>query len=66
VKRELAIAQARRERNETQATESKQVEDALRLSEAKFSTAFRVSPDAIAINRLTDGLYLEVNEGLRL
>ncbi|MDR3580496.1 MAG: PAS domain S-box protein [Oryzomonas sp.] len=35
----------------------------LRLSEEKFSTSFRVSPDSININRLSDGMYLEVNEG---
>jgi PAS domain S-box-containing protein len=38
-------------------------EDALRLSEEKFSTAFRTSPDAVVITRLSDGLYLDVNEG---
>jgi len=35
----------------------------LRLSEEKFSTAFRISPDSININQLSDGKYLEVNEG---
>jgi len=35
----------------------------LRISEEKFSTAFRVSPDAIAINRIESGTYLEINEG---
>jgi two-component system, cell cycle sensor histidine kinase and response regulator CckA len=35
----------------------------LRLSQELFSTAFRVSPDAINITRLRDGIYLEVNEG---
>ena len=35
----------------------------LRLSEKKFATAFRVSPDAISINRVDDGVYLETNEG---
>jgi PAS domain S-box-containing protein len=38
-------------------------EEKLRLSEEKFSTAFRVSPDAINITRLNDGMYMEVNEG---
>ena len=36
---------------------------ALHLSEEKFSTAFRISPDSININRLKDGLYIEINEG---
>ncbi|PSB43844.1 protein kinase domain-containing protein [Chamaesiphon polymorphus] len=39
-----------------------QVEDALRVSETKFSTAFRSSPDAIAISTLDDGTYLEIND----
>ncbi|NVN92967.1 MAG: PAS domain S-box protein [Desulfuromonadales bacterium] len=33
-------------------TERKQIEEKLRLSEVKFSTAFRISPDSININRL--------------
>jgi PAS domain S-box-containing protein len=37
--------------------------EALRRSEQKFEAAFRSSPDAININRLSDGMYLEVNEG---
>ena len=40
---------------------------ALQESEARYRTAFLTSPDAININRVEDGLYLEVNEGfLRL
>ena len=35
----------------------------IELSENKFRTAFKTSPDAVAINRLTDGLYVEINEG---
>lgn len=35
----------------------------LRLSEEKFSTAFKVSPDSINLNHLSDGIYLEVNQG---
>lgn len=38
-------------------------EQILAESEARFSTAFQTSPDAIAINRLGDGVFLEVNEG---
>lgn len=38
-------------------------EAALRLSENKFSTAFYTSPDSININRLNDGMYLEINQG---
>ncbi len=31
--------------------------------EERFRVAFKTSPDAIAITRLEDGIYLEVNEG---
>ena len=44
-------------------TQRKRTEEALRASEDKFSKAFRISPDAISINRLSDGIYLEVNDG---
>ena len=47
----------------TDITDRKQMEEKLRLSEEKFSTAFRVSPDAINITRLSDGKYLEISEG---
>src|SRR5258706_5543116 len=43
--------------------EKRESEQALRLSEDKFSKAFRISPDAISIARLSDGQYIEVNEG---
>lgn len=35
----------------------------LRQSEEKFSRAFHISPDSININRLEDGVYIEINEG---
>jgi PAS domain S-box-containing protein len=44
-------------------TERKRVEEALRQSEDKFSKAFHSSPDSVNINRLSDGLYLEINDG---
>ncbi len=44
-------------------TGRKAMESALRESEEKFSTAFHVSPDSININRLTDGMFIEINEG---
>lgn len=43
--------------------EIKNVIDSLKFSEEKFSKAFYTSPDSININRLHDGLYLEVNDG---
>ena len=44
-------------------TEGKQAQAALLQSEERYRTAFRTSPDAININRLADGLYLDVNDG---
>ncbi len=44
-------------------TERKQVEAALRLSEEKFRKAFLTSPDSININRLSDGMYVAINQG---
>lgn len=43
--------------------EKRRADEALRLSEDKFSKAFYISPDAISINRLSDGQYIEINEG---
>ena len=43
-------------------TARKQVEEALRESEEKFSKAFRTSPDVISITDLETGIYLEVND----
>jgi diguanylate cyclase (GGDEF)-like protein/PAS domain S-box-containing protein len=44
-------------------TERKKVEEALKISEEKFSKAFQSSPDAILISRLADGKLVDVNEG---
>ncbi len=44
-------------------TERKQAGDALRQSEEKFRKAFFISPDAININRLQDGMYIAINTG---
>ena len=35
----------------------------VRLSEEKFSTVFRLSPDALAIAHFEDGRFTEINEG---
>ncbi|NJP09560.1 MAG: GAF domain-containing protein [Leptolyngbyaceae cyanobacterium RU_5_1] len=42
--------------------ERKRAEEALRMSEEKFSTAFRSSPDAMTISTLDDGRCIEVND----
>ncbi len=47
-------------------TERKRAEDALWNSENRFKTAFYTSPDAVNINRLEDGLYIDINEGFTL
>ena len=44
-------------------TAQKEAEEAMRASEERFRTAFRISPDSITINRLVDGEYIEINEG---
>ena len=44
-------------------TKRKQTEEALQKSEERFRLAFRTSPDSININRLEDGLYVDINEG---
>jgi PAS domain S-box-containing protein len=57
------IVQLQAAQEELVRTARKQSEEKLRISEEKFSKAFRISPDSININRLSDGLFLEVNEG---
>ncbi len=44
-------------------TQRIQAAEALRLSEEKFSMTFHTSPDSVNINRLADGVYLEINQG---
>ena len=44
-------------------TERKRAELQLRDSELRYHTAFQTSPDAININRLADGAYIDVNAG---
>lgn len=46
--------------------QSEQIQQAFELlkeSEEKFRVAFMIIPDAINLNRLEDGLYIETNEG---
>ncbi len=44
-------------------TEHKRTEQLLQESEDKFRMTFDFSPDAVNINRLEDGLYVDINEG---
>jgi PAS domain S-box-containing protein len=46
-------------------TDRKKAEEALRLSEDKFSKAFHSSPDSIAITSFDNGRLLEINEGFQ-
>ena len=43
-------------------TERKKAEEVIRLSEERFSKAFRASPDWITISMIEDGRYIEVND----
>ncbi|MFH1982889.1 MAG: PAS domain S-box protein [Pseudomonadota bacterium] len=44
-------------------TDFKRTAAALQFSELRFRTAFQTSPDAVNINRLADGLYIDINDG---
>lgn len=41
----------------------KQTIERLRKSEERFRLAYMISPDSININRLSDGMYVSINEG---
>lgn len=47
----------------TDVSKSKDAIKTLRESEEKFRLAFHTSPDSINLNRLEDGVYLEINQG---
>jgi two-component system, cell cycle sensor histidine kinase and response regulator CckA len=47
----------------TDITERLLAEAALRQSEERFRLTFQASPDSVNINRLDDGMYVDVNEG---
>ncbi|PKL92678.1 MAG: hypothetical protein CVV21_02665 [Candidatus Goldiibacteriota bacterium HGW-Goldbacteria-1] len=44
-------------------SDRKEMEMKLAASEEKFRVAFNTSPDSINLNRLSDGIFVEVNEG---
>jgi two-component system, cell cycle sensor histidine kinase and response regulator CckA len=47
-------------------TERERIKTELELSELKYSMAFRTSPDAVNLNRLSDGLYLDISDGFTM
>jgi PAS domain S-box-containing protein len=47
---------------QSEIAERKKAENQLRLSEEKFSKAFRCSPDPMAITSFDDGRFIEVND----
>lgn len=50
----------------TDVTQKKRIVEALSLSETKFSKVFHISPDAINISRVHDGVFIDVNKGYTL
>lgn len=48
---------------EKEINELKQAVEQLTKSDEKFRIAYKTSPDAININRLSDGMYISINEG---
>jgi two-component system, sensor histidine kinase and response regulator len=48
---------------EREISDLRQEEEILRKSEEKFRIAYMTNPDLININRLSDGMYISVNEG---
>jgi PAS domain S-box-containing protein len=46
------------------AIERKRSEEALRASEERFSKAFHASPDPMCLNRMRDGVFIDVNEAV--
>ncbi len=48
--------------NSIDITERKNMEEALKESEEKFSKAFRSSPNSISITTIEDGIFLDIND----
>ncbi|WP_300456564.1 PAS domain S-box protein [Desulfobacula sp.] len=48
---------------EQRVQELEKSENKLRESEERFRVAFHTSPDAINLNRISDGMYIDINEG---
>jgi PAS domain S-box-containing protein len=56
------LVEVRTEELEKEINVRKKAEEAIRLSEEKFSKAFRSSPPWVTISALEDGRYIEVND----
>jgi len=54
---------SKKELYEREISDLRQEEDILRKSEEKFRIAYMTNPDLININRLSDGMYISVNDG---
>ncbi len=52
-----------KERSEKDGSLIKELEDKVRKSEEKCRAAFMTSPDSVNINRLSDGMYISINDG---
>ncbi len=50
-------------RVQSELNERKALATTLRESEERYRAAFRASPDAVNINRVADGMYIDINEG---
>ena len=50
-------------RVQSELNERKALAATLSESEERYRAAFRASPDAVNINRVADGLYIDINEG---
>ncbi|MCA1906039.1 MAG: PAS domain S-box protein [Desulfarculus sp.] len=61
--RAMADAEAVNRRLREESERRNAAETALRESEERYRMAFEMSPDSININRFSDGLYLDVNQG---
>lgn len=65
LRRQVADLQAENSllRRRLEGSPTKSAQAALRQSDEKFRLAFQTSPDSINFNRLSDGMYLDINEG---
>ncbi|MCA1990150.1 MAG: PAS domain S-box protein [Desulfarculus sp.] len=61
--RAMVEAEAVNQRLRQESQRRSAAEAALRESEERYRMAFEMSPDSININRFSDGLYLDVNQG---